>query len=83
MLWVVCRRYWRSDIRRVCPSFFIFFVLATVDSCNNLNFMRRQAGFIKTYNRASSPVFQQEPSEFSYFKVRPGADEEEFSPYKF
>ena len=45
--------------------------------------MRRQAGFIKTYNRASSPVFQQEPSEFSYFKVRPGADEEEFSPYKF
>jgi len=46
--------------------------------------MPRQAGFIKTYNSTQRmPALQQEPSEFSYFRMRPQPDDEEFSPYKF
>jgi hypothetical protein len=46
--------------------------------------MRRQVGFIKTYNSTQhTPALQQEPSEFSYFRMRHQPDSEEFSPYKF
>jgi hypothetical protein len=44
---------------------------------------QRQAGFIRNYSNKQLPPFQQEPSEFSYFRTRPSRDEaEEFSPYK-
>lgn len=43
---------------------------------------RRQVGFIKTYTHTHTN-FQEEPSEFSYFRAKPKDDDEEFSPYKF
>lgn len=52
----------------------------------NLNIMQRQrqAGFIRNYSQKTiTPQFQQEPSEFSYFRPRPPrGEEDEFSPYK-
>jgi len=43
---------------------------------------RRQVGFIRSYSNKNIH-FQDEPSEFSYFKIRGGNNEDEFSPYKF
>lgn len=43
---------------------------------------RRQVGFIKTYIHNVSNM-QQEPSEFSYFRLKPKEEDDEFSPYKF
>lgn len=43
---------------------------------------RRQVGFIRTYSHKHIQ-FQDEPSQFSYFKIKGGKDDEEFSPYKF
>ena len=45
---------------------------------------QRQVGFIKTYSSTKHiNYFQEEPSEFSYFRPRPNRNQEEqFSPYK-
>lgn len=45
---------------------------------------QRQVGFIKTYSSTKNiNYFQEEPSEFSYFRPRPNRNQEEqFSPYK-
>lgn len=48
---------------------------------NNMT-QRRQVGFIKTYIHNVSNM-QQEPSEFSYFRLKPKEEDDEFSPYKF
>ena len=64
--------------------FFKHFQLVELDLIWNVILMtqRRQVGFIKTYNHTQTN-FQEEPSEFSYFRVKPKDDDEEFSPYKF
>jgi len=43
---------------------------------------RRQIGFIKNYSNKPINTFKDEPSEFSYFKVKNRRDDDEFSPYK-
>jgi hypothetical protein len=43
---------------------------------------RRQVGFIKTYSNKALEPFRDEPSEFSYFRLRNRREDEEFSPYK-
>lgn len=44
---------------------------------------QRQVGFIRTRSAKNISITQQEPSEFSYFKLRGrDRDDEEFSPYR-